>query len=197
MLKLVRVCVWFCVCYASCYMLLLNLLLCYIKLHFVISCYTLCYEVLLCFAVACYVMLGHGTFRSVRFHFTKFRYFMLCYVLLLPCPAPPRPAPPHPTPPRPEMNQHLQEAAAKSLCEHSWQDNKNVLLDRFKPIQQDVTIPWTPHIFLLRDTDPLHVRGNAANLEGRTIRFFYRSENFFCFVLQIGCIPMMCKVYRR
>ena len=40
--------------------------------------------------------------------------------------------------------------------------------------------------------DPLHVCGNAANLEYKT-RFFYRSENFFCFVLQIGCIPMMCK----
>ena len=33
-----------------------------------------------------------------------------------------------------------------------------------------------------------HVCENAANLEYRT-RFFYRSENFFCFVLQIGCIP--------
>ena len=31
--------------------------------------------------------------------------------------------------------------------------------------------------------------GNAANLEYRTIRFVYRRENFFCFVLQIGCIP--------
>ena len=28
-----------------------------------------------------------------------------------------------------------------------------------------------------------------CNLEYRTIRFFYRSENLFCFVLQIGCIP--------
>ena len=37
--------------------------------------------------------------------------------------------------------------------------------------------------------DPLHVSGNAANLKYRAIRFFYRSENFFCFVLQIGCIP--------
>ena len=37
--------------------------------------------------------------------------------------------------------------------------------------------------------DPLHVCGNAANLEDRTIRFFYRRENFFYFVLQIGCIP--------
>ena len=37
--------------------------------------------------------------------------------------------------------------------------------------------------------DPLHVCGNAANLEYRTIRLFYRSENFFCFVLQFGCIP--------
>ena len=30
--------------------------------------------------------------------------------------------------------------------------------------------------------DPLHVGGNATNLE-------YRSKNFFWFVLQIGCIP--------
>ena len=37
--------------------------------------------------------------------------------------------------------------------------------------------------------DPLHVCGNAVNLEYRTIRFLYRSDNFFCFVLQIGCIP--------
>ena len=124
-------------------------------------------------------MLGHGTFN---------------HVLLLHCPAPPRPAKIHA-----EMNlHHLQEAAAKPLCENSWQDNKNVLADRFKPIQQDVTIPWTPHIFLLRDTDPLHVHGNAANLEDRTIRFFYRSENFFCFVLQIGCIPTDVQgVYKR
>ena len=40
----------------------------------------------------------------------------------------------------------------------------------------------------LIEIDPLHVCGNAANLEDKT-RFFYRSENFFCFVLQIGCIP--------
>ena len=38
--------------------------------------------------------------------------------------------------------------------------------------------------------DPLHVCGNAANLENRTKIFFYRSENFFSFVLQIGCIPI-------
>ena len=42
---------------------------------------------------------------------------------------------------------------------------------------------------LLSTIDPFHVSGNAANLEYRTIRFFYKSENFFCFVLQIGCIP--------
>ena len=40
---------------------------------------------------------------------------------------------------------------------------------------------------------PLPVCGNVANLEYRTIRFFYRSDNFFCFVLQIGCIPTDCK----
>ena len=41
---------------------------------------------------------------------------------------------------------------------------------------------------------PLHIRGNAANFEDRTIRvFFYmkiylnsQRENFFCFVLQIA-----------
>ena len=47
--------------------------------------------------------------------------------------------------------------------------------------------PW--EIKPIGTIDPLHICGNAANLEYRTIRFFYRSENFFCFVLQIGCIP--------
>ena len=145
-----------------------------------------------CFAVVCYVMLGHGTFRPLGF--ISLSSVTSCSLIALPRPAPPRPAPPRPAKIHAEMNlHHLQEAAAKPLCENSWQDNKNVLADRFKPIQQDVTIPWTPHIFLLRDTNPLHVRGKAANLEDRTIRFFYRSENLFCFVLQIGCIPMMCK----
>ena len=37
--------------------------------------------------------------------------------------------------------------------------------------------------------DPLHFCRNAANLEYRTIRFLYRSDNLFCFVLQIDCIP--------
>ena len=37
-----------------------------------------------------------------------------------------------------------------------------------------------------RTIDPLHICGNAANLEYRTI---IKSENLFCFVLQIGCIP--------
>ena len=48
--------------------------------------------------------------------------------------------------------------------------------------------------------DPLHVRGNAANLEDRTMRFFTwewilipRREHLFCFVLQLGCIPKTCK----
>ena len=40
----------------------------------------------------------------------------------------------------------------------------------------------------LEDVDPLRVCGNAANLEYRTIRCFSRNENFFSFVLQIGCI---------
>ena len=48
-------------------------------------------------------------------------------------------------------------------------------------------IPLCFEIYL--SVDPLHVCGNAVNLEYRTIRFFYRSEMFFCFVLQIGCIP--------
>ena len=39
------------------------------------------------------------------------------------------------------------------------------------------------------DIDPFHVCGNAAKLEYRTIRLFYRSANFLCFVLQFGCIP--------
>ena len=46
--------------------------------------------------------------------------------------------------------------------------------------------------------DPLHVRGNAANLEDRTILFLHENRiliprSDFFFVLQIGCIPMMCK----
>ena len=48
---------------------------------------------------------------------------------------------------------------------------------------------------------PLDVRGNAANLENRTIRFLHTDENrsqfpeekISRFVLQIGCIPMMRK----
>ena len=41
--------------------------------------------------------------------------------------------------------------------------------------------------------DPLHVCGNAANLEYRTIRLFYRSENLFCFVLSLAAFPQTCK----
>ena len=47
--------------------------------------------------------------------------------------------------------------------------------------------PW--EIKPIGTIDLLHVWGNAAKLEYRTIRLFYRSDNFFCFVLQIGCIP--------
>ena len=32
-------------------------------------------------------------------------------------------------------------------------------------------------------------QGKAVNLEYRTIRLFYRSENVLCFVLRFGCIP--------
>lgn len=42
----------------------------------------------------------------------------------------------------------------------------------------------------------LHVRGNAANLGDRTRSFTIsipRIDTSFCFVLQIGNIPMMCK----
>ena len=53
------------------------------------------------------------------------------------------------------------------------------------------SVMWTP----INNIDPLHVRGNAANPEGRTIRFFYMRIDLVlsCFVLQIGCIPMMYK----
>ena len=46
-------------------------------------------------------------------------------------------------------------------------------------------------IFRLSLIDPLHVCGNEANLEYRTIRIFYRSKNFFCFVLQIGTCNLL------
>ena len=39
-----------------------------------------------------------------------------------------------------------------------------------------------------RPIDPLYICSNAANLDTEQY-FFYRSENFFCIVLQIGCIP--------
>ena len=41
-----------------------------------------------------------------------------------------------------------------------------------------------------RPQGPPREKRNATNLEYRTI-FLYGSENFFCFVLQIGCIPIL------
>ena len=37
--------------------------------------------------------------------------------------------------------------------------------------------------------DPLHVRGNAANLEDKTKEIFASVKKSYCSVLQIGCIP--------
>ena len=47
--------------------------------------------------------------------------------------------------------------------------------------------------------NPLYIRGNAANLEDRTMIFIYMridlnpQKNLFVFSLQIVCIPIMCK----
>ena len=45
------------------------------------------------------------------------------------------------------------------------------------------------------DIDPLHVRGNAANLEYRTIRFPLLTEAKISFVLssRLAAFPQMCK----
>ena len=53
--------------------------------------------------------------------------------------------------------------------------------------------PEQTNVCVFPPIDPFHVCGNAANLEYRTIRLFYRSENFVCFVLQSGCIPTAVK----
>ena len=37
--------------------------------------------------------------------------------------------------------------------------------------------------------DPLHTCGNAANLEDKTKEIFASVKNYYCSVLQIGCIP--------
>ena len=45
--------------------------------------------------------------------------------------------------------------------------------------------------------DPLHVCGNAANLEDKTKEIFASVKKSYCSVLQIGCIPTdMQGVYR-
>ena len=60
--------------------------------------------------------------------------------------------------------------------------------------QDSVTFHWCSSIILNGNRKVINrplacLWDYAANMEYRTIRFFYRSENLFCFVLQIGCIP--------
>ena len=44
-------------------------------------------------------------------------------------------------------------------------------------------------ILVVQRIDPLHVRGNAANLEDKTKEIFASVKKSYCSVLQIGCIP--------
>ena len=54
---------------------------------------------------------------------------------------------------------------------------------------QILCLIWTKNHGSERGTDPLHVCGNAANLEDKTKEIFASVKNSYCSVLQIGCIP--------
>ena len=86
-------------------------------------------------------------------------------------------------------NIHVICSGILSGTHQSRSTNKAFVRKRFTPLRNWLLlqIPFFKTNFWIT-IDPFHVCGNAAKLEYRTIRFFYRSENSLCFVFQFGCI---------